>query len=92
MIGGGDGQAGEGFFDPKPGIVAELLAGEGEAGEVGESLATLVASKKQPIAAADGVTKLVSVHFFLPELPVTFSIASCRDRPDPSLTASSIMP
>lgn len=52
MIGGGAGQAGQGFFQPAPGIDAELWAGRHEAGEDRQAAAAVVAAEEQP----DGMT------------------------------------
>ena len=46
LIGGRDGELGEGVFDPVPGVDAELLAGGGEAGEDCQSAAAVVFAKK----------------------------------------------
>ena len=47
LFGGGDGESGQGFFQPRPGVDAELLAGGREAGEDRQSSAAVVAAKKE---------------------------------------------
>jgi hypothetical protein len=52
LIDGRQGQVGEGVLEPGPGVETELLAGEGEAGEDGESLAAVVGVEEEQVLAA----------------------------------------
>ena len=53
LIGGGDGEAGEGVFEPLPGVHAALLAGGGEARQDRQSSAARTGSSSATTTAAD---------------------------------------
>lgn len=55
LIDGGGRQAGEGVFEPCPGVEAELLAGGGETRQSRQSSAAMVVAEKELVAAADRV-------------------------------------